>query len=154
MTMTLEERLRRKISRGVKKHYAETKKQVGAWLKSYILELKGLTADQKRILETIVKNPTYEQVEDFWLYTETWGVSTKAQQRKLRKYVDSIEWLPAGVDMWILDGTQICRTDQTEVYTQRVLYDAFGPEPGSVNYNPPQQMPRYVRLGVGTGGHV
>lgn len=145
-TATLEERLRRKIQKGVKKHYDETKKEVSAWLKGYIKELKGLTADQKRILETIAKDPTYEQVENFWLYTETWGIPSR-QQERLKKYVDSIEWLPVGVTEWTLDGTRICRTDQTEMYTMEVMYDAFGPQKGSPNYNPPEQLPRYVRVG-------
>lgn len=108
-------------------YYEKKKGEVSKWLIKYTTDLKRVTEDQRKQLIEYAKGLSFDTVGRFNQYAQQLTTISMKDKKRLKKYLQEIDWLPEGITAGFLDGQLVVKM-LPNIQAEEMIREAFGSE--------------------------
>lgn len=108
-------------------YYEKKKGEVSKWLIKYTADLKRVTEDQRKQLIEYAKGLSFNTVGRFNQYAQQLTTISMKDKKRLKKYLQEIDWLPEGITAGFLDGQLVVKM-LPNIQAEEMIREAFGSE--------------------------
>lgn len=108
-------------------YYKKKKGEVSNWLTEYTTSLKRVTEDQRKQLIEYAKGLSFDNVGRFNQYAQQLTTISMKDKKRLKKYLQEIDWLPEGITAGFLDGQLVVKM-LPNIQAEEMIREAFGSE--------------------------